>query len=129
MRPKKHRHVQIIPKIRLFRPQGLSAKNISAVNLLDEELEALRLKNIEQLDQAASAEKMGVSPSTFQRILSAAHKKVTVALIEGRAISISRLDDKKIECWECAAENGEAIMSDASEMVCRPCQKHRLKNR
>lgn len=129
MRPKKHRHVQIIPKIRLFKPQGLPAKDISVINLLDEELEALRLKNIEQLDQTDAAEEMGISPSTFQRILTAAHKKVTVALIEGKAISISRTSDKKVECWECAAKSGETRMSDTSEMVCRPCQKRRLKNR
>ena len=73
MRAKKHRHIQFKPKIRLFKPQGDGTQE-AAVILLDEELEALRLKNIENLDQEDAAKKMGISQSTFQRIIQELYK-------------------------------------------------------
>jgi len=48
----------------------------------------LRLKNIKDLEQEEAAKKMNTSQSTFQRILSSAYKKITEALIEGKAIKI-----------------------------------------
>lgn len=68
---------------------------LDEIELSVEELEALRLKNMEDLDQIKAAEKMHTSQSTFQRILSSAHKKVTAALIEGKAIKVSAQRDNK----------------------------------
>jgi len=59
---------------------------LEIVDLLPEEIEALRLKNIKGLDQTESARKMDVSQSTFQRILASAYSKISEALIEGKAI-------------------------------------------
>jgi predicted DNA-binding protein (UPF0251 family) len=64
------------------------------VELTDEELEVLRLKNLEELDQNSAAEKMKTSQSTYQRILSSAYKKVTDALINGKAIKIIEINYK-----------------------------------
>ena len=61
---------------------------IEGRELTNEELEALRLKNIKDLDQIECAKLMNTSQSTFQRILSSAYKKITEALIEGKAIKI-----------------------------------------
>ena len=58
------------------------------IELTTEEAEALRLRNIKDLDQEEAAKKMNTSQSTFQRILSSAYKKITEALIEGKAIKI-----------------------------------------
>ena len=58
------------------------------VELTGEEVEALRLKNIKDLDQVECARLMNTSQSTFQRILSSAYKKITQALIKGKAIMI-----------------------------------------
>lgn len=58
------------------------------VELTAEEAEALRLKNVKDMDQTEAAEKMNTSQSTFQRILSSAYKKIAEALIEGKAIKI-----------------------------------------
>ena len=63
-------------------------RHLEMVSLTSEELEALRLKNIKDLDQSQCAKLMKTSPSTFQRILSSAYKKITKALIEGKAIKI-----------------------------------------
>jgi len=61
---------------------------LEIIELTAEEVEALRLKNIKDLDQEKAAKKMNTSQSTFQRILSSAYKKISDALINGKAIKI-----------------------------------------
>ena len=61
---------------------------LKVVELTREEVEALRLKNIKDLDQIDAAKQMNTSQSTFQRILSSAYKKISKAIIEGKAIKI-----------------------------------------
>ena len=51
-----------------------------------DELEALRLSNLEDLDQEQTARRMGVSRATVGRILKRARKKITLALVEGHAV-------------------------------------------
>lgn len=65
---------------------------LEVVELNSEEVEALRLKNIEDLDQEEAAKLMETSQSTFQRILSSAYKKIAEALINGKAIKIKKID-------------------------------------
>jgi len=61
---------------------------LEVIELTTEEVEALRLKNIKDLEQIECAKLMKTSQSTFQRILSSAYKKITEALISGKAIKI-----------------------------------------
>ena len=61
---------------------------LEVVELTMEELETLRLKNVKNLDQKECAQKMKTSQSTFQRILSSAHQKISLALLQGKAIKI-----------------------------------------
>jgi len=89
MKPRKCRKVEFEPSVFYFKPQGVPLRFLDEIELSAEELEALRLKNMEELDQIEAAEKMHTSQSTFQRILSSAYKKVTTALIEGKAIKVS----------------------------------------
>jgi len=63
-------------------------RDLEEIELTFEEMEALRLKNIKDLDQKDCAKKMNTSQSTFQRILSSAYKKITKALVGGKAIKI-----------------------------------------
>ena len=53
-----------------------------------EEAEAIRLKDIEGLEQEQGAERMSVSRPTFQRILESARHKIAEALLHGKAIKI-----------------------------------------
>lgn len=91
-RPKRCRRVRINPKAYYFKPQGIPLRVLEDVSLSIEELEALKLKNIEKLSQEECAEKMNTSQSTFQRIISSAHRKVSEALIKGKAVKIMRKD-------------------------------------
>jgi uncharacterized protein len=88
MRPRKCRRLNINPNVFFFKPQGIPLRELDIVDLGIDELEALRLKNVEDLDQIKAAEAMQISQSTFQRILSSAYKKISLALIEGKAIKI-----------------------------------------
>lgn len=89
-RPKLHRKIEFNPNITFFKPQGIPLRILGFIELSKEELEALRLKNIEGLAQTECAKKMNTSQSTFQRILHSAYKKITEALIEGKAIKIEK---------------------------------------
>jgi len=88
VRPRLCRRIRFTPNITYFKPQGVPMRFLDVVRLTLEEVEALRLKNIEGLEQTECAKKMNTSQSTFQRILSSAYKKISVALINGKAIEI-----------------------------------------
>ena len=92
-RPRSLRTVGFNPCCTFYKPQGIPLRLLEVVNLTLEEAEALRLKNIENFDQIKCAEIMKTSQSTFQRILSSAYKKVSDALINGKAIKI---EEKKL---------------------------------
>jgi len=87
-RPRLCRRIGFNPSITYFKPRGVPMRELEVVELTAEEVEALRLRNIKDLEQEEAAKKMNTSQSTFQRILSSAYKKITEALIEGKAIKI-----------------------------------------
>ena len=87
-RPKLCRKIRFNPDVTYFKPQGVPMRHLEVIELTTEEVEALRLKNMKDLDQNECAKKMKTSQSTFQRILTSAYKKTTQALIEGKAIKI-----------------------------------------
>lgn len=93
-RPPKERRVEYIPEIKFFKPAGIPMSNIEEVNLTIEEIEAIRLKDSEGLNQEDCAERMNVSRPTFQRVLTIARKKIAEALIEGKAIRFQGGDYK-----------------------------------
>lgn len=88
MRPRLFRRIRFNPRVTYFKPRGVPLKFLEMVELTVEEAEALRLRNIKDLDQIDCAKQMNTSQSTFQRILSSAYKKITEAVIEGKAIKI-----------------------------------------
>jgi len=89
-RPRLCRRIRFNPNVIYFKPRGVPLRLLEEVILTTEELEAIRLKNIEGLGQTESSSKMNTSQSTFQRILTSAYKKIAEALIEGKAIKISK---------------------------------------
>jgi len=92
VRPRLCRRIQFNPNVTYFKPRGVPMRSLKVIELTIEEVEALRLKNIKNLDQIKCAKKMKTSQSTFQRILSSAYKKVSEALIKGKAIKIIKTD-------------------------------------
>jgi predicted DNA-binding protein (UPF0251 family) len=76
------------PRRAIYKPAGVPLDGLRRVTLLHEELEALRLADLEGLTQAEAAARMGVSRSTFQRILSRARRQAALALADGCALQI-----------------------------------------
>ena len=88
VRPRLCRRIRFNPDVTYFKPQGVPMRLLEVVELTAEEAEALRLRNIKDLEQKEAADQMNTSQSTFQRILSSAYKKITEAIIDGKAIKI-----------------------------------------
>lgn len=88
VRPVKCRRVQNEPVARFYKPQGVPVKDLTVVYLKEEELEALSLADAQGMDHEEAASSLGISRSTFSRILSRARKTVTQALIQGAALRI-----------------------------------------
>lgn len=59
---------------------------VQQILLLRDELETLRLCDLDDLTQEEAGARMGVSRGTVQRMLTAARKKVAMALTQGGAI-------------------------------------------
>jgi predicted DNA-binding protein (UPF0251 family) len=87
-RPRKRRVLASEPRPVIYKPAGVPLNRLSSVSLLHEELEALRLADAEGMVQAAAADRMGVSRSTFQRVLSRARSQAALALTAGHALRI-----------------------------------------
>jgi predicted DNA-binding protein (UPF0251 family) len=105
-RPPKCRRVEFIPTFTYFKPAGIPKNDLEELILNVEELEAIRLKDREGLEQVDCAEKMHISRATFQRILISARNKIAEAIIEGKAIRIEggnyRFADKRyFKCSSC----------------------------
>ena len=87
-RPTKWRRVAFMPEVTYFKPAGIPLRVLEEVCLSVEEAEAIRLKDLEGLEQEECAQKMSISRPTFQRVLSSARQKIADALLNGKAIRI-----------------------------------------
>lgn len=104
-RPPKCRRVGFVPDVTVFKPAGAPLRELEEEVLTVEELEAIRLKDLEGLQQEECAEIMQISRPTFQRDLVSAREKIARALVEGRALRIEggnyRVAMRKFKCRAC----------------------------
>ncbi len=87
-RPKTLRQIDSIPDVKWFKPAGIKMCSLEEVSLTFDEIEAIRLADLENLYQEQVATRMGVSRQTVGRILVSARKKVAEALVAGKAIRL-----------------------------------------
>lgn len=87
-RPHKCKTVKQEPGVTYFKPRAVPLSGLEEVTITVEELEALRLVNIEDQSQQDAAKHMNTHQSTLQRMLTRARKKLTDALVNGKAIRI-----------------------------------------
>ncbi len=87
-RPPKWRIVDQEPTVTYFKPRGVPLRGLDEVVLTVEGLEALRLSEVEELEQDAAAERMGISRQTFGRILATARRTVATAIVQGIGLRI-----------------------------------------
>ncbi len=69
-----------------FKPTGIPMTKIGRITLYSDELEALKLCDMDGLTQEDAGRKMGISRGTVQRLLSSARKKVASALAGCKAL-------------------------------------------
>jgi predicted DNA-binding protein (UPF0251 family) len=72
----------------VFKPAGVTLAELETVEMTLDELEALRLADLEGLYQEDAAARMGISRATLGRILESARRKVAESLVHGRALCI-----------------------------------------
>lgn len=87
-RPEKLRRIGCTAAEKAFKPIGRPVGTLEVEELRLDELEALRLADLQGLYQEAAAERMGVSRPTFARILARARTAVARALIEDRVLVV-----------------------------------------
>ena len=87
-RPFCKRFVGWQPGVSLFKPAGVPAGELELVVLSLEEVEALRLADLNGQYQEAAADQMKISRATFARIVESARRKVADALVHGKALQI-----------------------------------------
>jgi uncharacterized protein len=61
---------------------------LEEVNLTLDELEAIRLADLEEMYQEDAAKKMNISRQTFGNIINSAHKKIADVLLNSKALNI-----------------------------------------
>ncbi|MFH1471211.1 MAG: DUF134 domain-containing protein [Candidatus Micrarchaeota archaeon] len=88
VRPRLRRNVRFEPNVTYFKPRGIPLAQLGEVVLQVDEFEAVRLKDLEGLEQEECAKKMRISQPTFHRLVVSARKKVAEAIIRGKAIRI-----------------------------------------
>lgn len=62
-----------------------------------DELEAIRLADLELMDQSRAAEHMQISQPTFSRILATGRRKVAEAIVHGKVLRFSDVERSSLE--------------------------------
>lgn len=137
-RPIKCRKVGFLPKTTEFIPLGKEGDTEEIV-LKVEELEAMRLKDVENFNQQECADIMGISRQTFQNIIDSAREKVAIALINGYTIHIKggnyAFGHCRLKCQNCNKNYEIQFVKDkehcpkcnSSKIVCKS-KKQSCKN-
>ncbi|MBU1693434.1 MAG: DUF134 domain-containing protein [Verrucomicrobia bacterium] len=82
------RKVGFVPGVSYFKPAGVPLRELAEVVVTLDELESLRLADLNGLYQEPAAEQMKISRPTFARVIESARKKVADALIHGKALRL-----------------------------------------
>lgn len=124
-RPVKYRRVLSVPGTTLFGPLGIDNQDMDTIVMTIEELESIRLMDMEGLDQIGCAESMGVARSTFQRIYSEAKRKVADSIVNGKILKIQggnyTLNLCSIACRYCGYTWQEKYEDIKDHIRCPKC--------
>jgi predicted DNA-binding protein (UPF0251 family) len=126
-RPCKCRHISGQPRSSLFKPCGVSFHELHEISLTLDELEAVRLADLEGLYQEIAAERMGISRQTFGNIIRSAHGKIADALVNAKPLRIAggvvQLDTQYFRCGHCR-KRGAASSDQDNAITCPKCHGH-----
>lgn len=83
-----NRSIQDVPSARCYAPQCSPNKDEEIVSLLPDEMAVLDLIDLQGLEQEQAAAALGVSRKTIWRDIHEARRKITDALVHGKALEI-----------------------------------------
>jgi predicted DNA-binding protein (UPF0251 family) len=89
-RPKKPRRCRAYDGDRVFKPRSIPMHDLESIRLELSELEAMRLCDLDGLDQESAGKRMRVSRGTIQRLLAQGRVKVLTAILETSALIIEK---------------------------------------
>ena len=118
-RPMICRKVSCDVTAKYFKPQGIPMRDLEEIELELDEIEAIRLADLEGLYQVDAAARMGVSRQTFGNIIARAHQKVASALLGGKALRIAGAADS-VQCVVASEDErreDKAPAADASPVT------------
>jgi len=88
-RPRVRRIIEGTGESRCYKPCCCPEEEGGGISLQPEEIELVRLIDLEGLEQEEAAEKLGVSRKTAWRDLHEARRKIADALVNGKAIQMT----------------------------------------
>jgi len=88
VRPRLCRRIFLKPGVTYFKPRGIPLRELGENVLQIDEYEAIRLVDLEEIEQELASKKMNISQPTLSRLLKSARKKISDAIIKGKAIKI-----------------------------------------
>lgn len=88
-RRRRARCIGFDPGFLCFKPCGRPGRGMETLTLRADELEALRLADLEGLYQEDCAQRMGISRTTLSRTLAEARRKVSDALLNGKRLIVA----------------------------------------
>lgn len=89
-RPRKQRFCRAFAGDRVFKPRSIPMTELAHIRLELGELEAMRLCDVEGLEQEQAGDRMGVSRGTVQRLLASGRAKVVQAILQPAALLIEK---------------------------------------
>ncbi|WP_299020555.1 DUF134 domain-containing protein [uncultured Photobacterium sp.] len=95
-RPKKERRIGCRPAHSCFKPNGIPMSQLDSIALAPDELEAIRLVDLNGLNQQAAAQELGVSRQTLGNIVASARHKVAQALVKGMALELQPVSQQSL---------------------------------
>ena len=88
-RPKNNRSVFEPPSYTEFKPAGVSIKSLEEIQLSLDELESIRLADLLEMSHEEAANEMGISRSTFSRLIVKSRKKIADFLFKGKLLTVA----------------------------------------
>jgi predicted DNA-binding protein (UPF0251 family) len=129
-RPENNRIVHEPPIFTEFKPAGIPLTNLKQVLLSLDEFEAMRLADFMGMSHEEAADEMGVSRSTFSRLIEKSRKKIAEFIFRGRLLTIDggnvHFRKNIIQCSDCGYMFKINIDSPMTE--CPECHSKNLLN-
>jgi predicted DNA-binding protein (UPF0251 family) len=129
-RPKNNRIIHEPPLFTEFKPVGYPGRALEQILLYLDEFEAMRLADFVGMSHEEAADEMGISRSTFSRLIEKSRKKIAEFIFQGRLLTIDggniHFRRNIIQCSDCGHMFNIKIDSTISE--CPECHSGNLLN-